>query len=181
MAGTEDLETALAPICSSLGVELVDLELAGGSLQLTIERADPIDLDLIADVTRIVSGFLDEHEALAPSGHYDLEVSSPGLERRLRRREHFLRAIGETVTLRTLPGVEGARRIEGVLASVDDAGITLAVDGTETRYFSFDEIERAKTVFDWQAALRVDGQHRDAIDHGRGKQKMAAKTREAQR
>ncbi|HWD24268.1 MAG TPA: ribosome maturation factor RimP [Acidimicrobiales bacterium] len=181
MAGTENLETALGPICSSLGVELVDLELAGRSLQLTIERPEPIDLELVAEVTRIVSGFLDEHEALAPSGQYDLEVSSPGLERRLRRPEHFRRAIGEMVTLRTLPDVEGARRIEGVIASVDEGGLTLSLADAATRHLAFDEIERAKTVFDWQEALRVDGQHRDAIDDERGKRKMTAKTREAQR
>jgi ribosome maturation factor RimP len=181
MAGTDTLETALEPICSSLGVELIDLELAGRSLQLTIERADPIDLELIAEVTRIVSGFLDEHEALAPSGHYDLEVSSPGLERRLRRPEHFRRAIGESVTVRTLAGAEGARRLEGVVASVDEVGFTLGLSETETRHLRFDEIERARTVFDWQEALRVDGQHRDASDAERGKKKMTAKAREAQR
>jgi ribosome maturation factor RimP len=181
VASTEKLETALAPICSHLGVELIDLELAGSSLQVTIERAEPIDLDLIAEVTRLISAFLDEHESLTPATHYELEVSSPGLERRLRRPEHFRRAIGGTVTLRTVPGTDGARRIEGVLESVDADGFVLRVDAAEARHLKFDEVERAKTVFNWQEALRVAGKQRDEVGDEHAEKKMISKPREAQR
>jgi ribosome maturation factor RimP len=179
VAGSNELEAALAPICASVGAELFDVELEGSTLQVTVERPEPIDLDLIAEVTRRISGFLDEHDTLVPASRYELEVSSPGLERRLRRPEHFARAIGETVTVRTVAGSEGARRIEGEIVSVDERGFALEVDGTQ-RYLQFDEVERARTVFDWHAALRGDAGHGGESDDA-GAKKMTTKAREARR
>jgi ribosome maturation factor RimP len=179
VAGSNELEAALAPICASVGAELFDCELDGHTLQITVERSEPLDLDLIAEITRRISGFLDEHDGLAPTGRYALEVSSPGLERRLRRPEHFSRAIGETVSIRTLPGGEGPRRMEGAIISVDEGGVALTVDGAP-RYVRFDEVERAKTVFDWYEALRADARGGDETD-GRAEKKMTTKAREAGR
>jgi ribosome maturation factor RimP len=178
VTGTDELETALAPVCASLGVELFDLELAANTLQITVEGPESVDLELIAEVTRRVSGFLDEHEALAPSGRYELEVSSPGLERRLRRPEHFRRAIDQRVSVRTLVGTEGARRIEGILENVGEDGFDLVADDGR-RHLRFAEVERAKTVFDWQQALRADAKHRDAADDARVKKTTIS--REARR
>lgn len=154
VSGTNDLETALASVCQAVGVELVDLELVGSTLQVTVERNEGLDLDRVADVNRMVSAFLDEHDDLAPAGRYELEVGTPGLERRLRRPEHFRRALATTVSIRTVPGTEGERRIEGVLESVDDEGFDLLTADGASRRIAFDEVERARTVFDWQAALR---------------------------
>lgn len=154
MSGTNDLETALASVCVAVGVELVDVELVGSTLQVTVEANEGLDLDRVADVNRMISAFLDEHDDLAPTGRYELEVGTPGLERRLRRPEHFRRALAAKVSVRTVPGTAGERRIEGVIESVDaDGFVLLSVDG-DSRRVTFDEVERARTVFDWQAALR---------------------------
>jgi ribosome maturation factor RimP len=73
-----------------------------------------------------------------------LEVSSPGLERPLRAPRHFVGAIGSLVKVKTTPTTQGDRRIEGVLDEADDAGVVIA-----GRRLLYDEIDRARTVFEW--------------------------------
>jgi ribosome maturation factor RimP len=117
---------------------------------VTVDRQGGVDLDALADANREVSRTLDDLD-LFP-GSYTLEVSSPGLERRLRTPEHFTRAVGETVTVRTLPDTEAvARRVRGVLRGADEGGITL--EGPEvpegSMWIAYGQIERARTVFEW--------------------------------
>ena len=78
-------------------VELDDLELSGRTLRVIVDAEGGIDLDHITDVSRGVSRLLDESEDLVPDS-YSLEVTSPGLERRLRRPRHYEKAIGRPVT-----------------------------------------------------------------------------------
>ncbi len=150
----DQLFRALTETCAALGLVLDDVVLHGDVLQVTVASpgAD-LDLDRLAEASRAVSALLDERDELAPLGHYELEVSSPGVERRLRRPEQFRRALGERVSVRTLPGVVGERREEGTLSRVSDGGITLVADDGGERTLAFGEIERARTVFDWQAEL----------------------------
>ena len=84
-------------------------------------------------------------------GRYTLEVSSPGVERTLRTPAHFVRAIGETVTVKTRPQVPGERRRRGVLVAADDDGLTLDVDGGPDGgiRLSYSDIDKARTVFVW--------------------------------
>ncbi|MGH9215909.1 MAG: ribosome maturation factor RimP, partial [Acidimicrobiales bacterium] len=108
-----------------------------------------------ADTTRAVSRALDEADPIA--GRYTLEVTSPGLERSLRRPEHFERAVGETVKIRTVAGVDDERRVEGQLVGADTTGVVVrtgvADDGTALeRRLAYQDIERARTVFEWGPA-----------------------------
>jgi ribosome maturation factor RimP len=83
-------------------------------------------------------------------GRYTLEVSSPGLERRLRTPDHFVRAIGSEVTVKTRTEVDGERRFRGTLVAADEAGVTLRLaDDAGDRSLAYDQIEKARTVFDW--------------------------------
>ena len=94
------------------------------------------------------------------SSAFTLEVSSPGLERPLRTPAHFARSVGELVIIKARAGVEGERRLKGTLASSDDTGIELAVEGAEpgqTQHLAFDEIERARTVFEWGPGPKPGG------------------------
>jgi ribosome maturation factor RimP len=149
MGMNERLHEIVDPICAELDTELVDLEYAGGVVRVTIDRPSGVDMDAIARVTRAVSRTLDQHDPIA--GRYTLEVSSPGLERTLRTPAHFLRAVGSTVRIKTRPGVEGERRIDGVLSAADDEGftVTLAAPASGDRRVRYDEVERARTVFEW--------------------------------
>jgi len=152
MGIAERLHDIVAPICVDLDVELVDVDYGGGVVRVTVDRPDGVDMDTIARVTRAVSRALDEHDPI--SGRYTLEVSSPGLERPLRTPAHFRRAVGSTVRVKTRPGVEGDRRIDGVLTAADDDGVTvtLAAPASGERRVRYDEIERARTVFEWGPA-----------------------------
>jgi ribosome maturation factor RimP len=149
---TEKLQAIVATPLADLGIEVSDIELAGGLLRVTVERADgtSIDIDAITEATRIVSRELDVHDPIP--GHYTLEVSSPGLERPLRTPAHFRRAVGQQVAVRTNPGVEGERRVAGLLTTADDEGIVVTTstkEGTTARTLRYADIERARTVFEW--------------------------------
>ena len=138
------------PLLTGRDVELVDVEHGGGFLRVTIDRPGGLDLDTISDVTRDVSRLLDDEDPVP--GHYTLEVSSPGLERRLRTPSHFRRAVGERVTVKTVPGVEGERRFTGTVAEADERSVTFDVDdanGRVRRTLPYGDIERARTVFEW--------------------------------
>ncbi|MDQ6696997.1 MAG: ribosome maturation factor RimP [Actinomycetota bacterium] len=149
MAVTERMRDSIAPVMAELEVELVDIEHVGATVRITIDRPGGIDLELISRATRRISHLLDEVDPLAD--RYTLEVSSPGLERPLRRPSHFARAVGSTVAVKTVAGVEGKRRVTGRLLSAADDGIEIAVEaqGDAPRSIRYADIERARTVFEW--------------------------------
>lgn len=153
------VERLIAPIISDLHLGLYDLELRGGTLRITLERAagfeGALDLDVIALASRLIGRELDHDDPM--SGHYTLEVSSPGLERSLRTPAHFQKAIGQKVAvrLRDIDSVEGeARRMQGVIVSADDHAVTILLDGTESseRVIPYEKIDRARTIFEWGPA-----------------------------
>jgi ribosome maturation factor RimP len=152
MAINERLHDIVDPICADLALELVDLEYAGGVVRVTVDRPGGVDMEAIAAATRAISRSLDEHDPI--SGRFHLEVSSPGLERSLRTPAHFRRAVGSTVRIKTRAGVEGDRRIDGALVAADDDGVTvaLAAPASGERHVRYDDIERARTVFEWGPA-----------------------------
>ena len=147
MSIIERVNQLVEPICADLGVELVDVDHAGGILRVTIERDGGVDIDTISLITRELSRSLDHDDPIP--GRYTLEVSSPGLERPLRRPSHFKRAVGQQIKVKTKPHVEGERRLVGVLATADDDGIELGSDDGTTRALAYDDIERANTIFEW--------------------------------
>lgn len=146
----DELFDLLAPTVARSGLELVDVEVRPGRVRVVVDGPGGARLDAIAEVTGTVSATLDSHDPL-PGQRYTLEVSSPGVERPLRTPEHFARAVGETVTLRTLEGGEGERRFTGTLASANHEGFVLRGEGLGDggRRFTYDGVERARTVFQW--------------------------------
>lgn len=129
-------------------VELDDLELTGRTLRVVIDADGGIDLDHLTDVSRGVSRLLDENEDLLPES-YNLEVTSPGLERKLRRPRHFEKSVGRSVRVKTT----GGQTLTGVLASVDERGIVVDDTRSETAV-SFDDIAKARTVFEAPAKAK---------------------------
>jgi ribosome maturation factor RimP len=151
----ERVADAVAPLLADLDLALYDVEHAGTSIRVVVDRAGGVDVDALTAATRAVSARLDELDPIA--GHYTLEVSSPGLERPLRTPAHFAGAVGSDVTIKTVPGTEGERRLAGVLQSADADGVTVAqADGT-TRSLRYDDIERARTTFAWGPAPKPGG------------------------
>jgi ribosome maturation factor RimP len=148
------------PILADRHVDLYDVEHAGGVLRVVVDREGGLDLDALSDVTRAVSRALDEADPLP--GRYTLEVTSPGLERTLRTAEHFAKAVGETVKIKMAPGVESERRIEGVLAAADGQGISVRTGegNADVRRLTYDEVLRARTVFNWGPGPRDEKRER---------------------
>jgi ribosome maturation factor RimP len=141
---SERVRALVTPSLEHAGVEVVDVELAGNVLRVTIDRPGGVDLDLISVTSKQVSADLDREGDDFIPGRYVLEVSSPGIERPLRTPQHFQRVIGTTVALKTHPGTEGERRIEGVLEAADDHGVVVA-----GRAIPYSDIEKARTRFVW--------------------------------
>jgi ribosome maturation factor RimP len=127
----EELKNLLEPTVLRLGFELSDLEMKlGGSegyVRVFIDHPDGIGLEDCEAVSRAVSALLDVEDPLP--GHYNLEVSSPGLDRKLTKPEHFQRFMGEQVKVKMRFPVEGRRRFRGTLVSTDDTAIVVEVDG----------------------------------------------------
>ncbi|MEO5838085.1 MAG: ribosome maturation factor RimP [Acidimicrobiales bacterium] len=150
MGIVERVNQLVEPICADLGVDLFDVDHAGGILRVTVEREGGVDIGTISLITRELSRALDHDDPIP--GRYTLEVSSPGLERPLRRQTHFVRSVGQRIKVKTKPHVEGERRLEGTLAAATDDGIQLVGDDGTTRALAYDDIERANTIFEWGPA-----------------------------
>lgn len=181
MGTAEKVERVLAPVVASCGLELIDIEANTGRLKVTVDREGGVDLDTIGSATGAISRALDDADAV-PGGRYELEVSSPGVERRLRRPEHFAAQVGARVAVKTKPGSEGERRVEGRLAVVDEDGFELVDETIEggSRKIAYDEVERAVTVFDWRAALAGTSAPSARKEH-RARRKSAARNGQEQR
>ncbi len=158
MADQSAVRAAAEPVLASLGLELIDIEIVGSgrarTLRLTIDRDGGIDLDALAEANGPVSDALDATDAL--SGPYNLELSSPGVERPLRRPSDFRRFVGTRISVKSHDPVDDSRRHRGLLVEADDSGIVLEVDGQHRR-FGYDAVASARTVFEWGPAPKPKG------------------------
>lgn len=126
-----ELIELLEPTVERLGYELTDLEVRlggrGGVVRVFIDHPDGIGLDDCETVSLAVSALLDVEDPLP--GQYNLEVSSPGLDRKLTKVEHFQRFAGETVKVQMRFPIAGRKRFRGTLVSSTDENIVIEVDG----------------------------------------------------
>jgi ribosome maturation factor RimP len=144
------LARLVAPVADELGVAVYDIEDASGTLRVLLDRPGGVDVDTLSDASRRISRSMDEDGSFSSTSL--LEVSSPGLERKLRTPAHLQGAVGERVKVKLRPGIEGDRRIEGTLTAVGDRTITVTPDDGPDRTVRTDDITSAHTVFVWEAA-----------------------------
>jgi len=126
-----------------LGYELVDLELANGGrlMRLFIDKAGGVNVEDCAVVSNHLTRLL-----VVESVDYDrLEVSSPGLDRPLKRPQDFARFVGERAQVKVRLPLNGRRRFVGKLQNVGEVGIELEVDG-ELVSIGFSDIDKARLV-----------------------------------
>ena len=143
----DELAKLLEPTVERLGYELADLEVRlgskGGLVRIFIDKPEGIDLDDCEKVSLAVSALLDVEDPVP--GNYNLEVSSPGLDRKLTKVELFQRFEGETVKVQMRFPIEGRRRFRGTLVSSDDENIVVEVDG-ESHSLPLKTIDTARLV-----------------------------------
>ncbi|PHM74930.1 hypothetical protein Xkoz_00465 [Xenorhabdus kozodoii] len=148
--GLSTLEQKLTEIISApveaLGFELVGLEFIRArvsTLRVYIDSEEGITVDNCADVSHQVSAVLDVEDPVP--GLYNLEISSPGLERPLFKAEHYQRFIGEEVSLVLRMAMQNRRKWQGIIKVVDGEMITVTVDGKD-EVFALSNIQKANLV-----------------------------------
>ena len=138
------------PVAAGLGLEIVRVRVMSGKkprLQIMTDRLDGsgVDVDDCARLSRALSDVFEVEDPV--SGEYDLEISSPGIDRPLTTLAHFARWEGYEARIELDRMVEGRKRFRGLLAGVEDGNVLLDMDGEEdTALIPFDWIADAKLV-----------------------------------
>jgi ribosome maturation factor RimP len=141
-------------IADGEAMEVVDVELrregsrAGRVLRLYLDKEGGPNVDDLGRVSRQLSELLDAHDIV--EGSYTLEVSSPGINRPLKKPEHFQRFIGKRVRIRTGDMIDGRRSFLGILREVSGDTITIEVEG-KSYHIPFSGIEKSNYEHDWSA------------------------------
>lgn len=146
----ETIERIVKPVLESLSYRLVERELVadGGRLilRIYIDKKNGVTVEDCSTISRTLSAHLDVEGPIP--GPYELEVSSPGIERPLRYPEDFTQFTGETIKLRTREPIDGRQNYRGTLVKSDAQNIVMNVDGRE-HIIPFSALQRARIVKVW--------------------------------
>lgn len=139
----------IEPVLERNGLELVDVEYrrepVGMVLRVFIDRPEGVDLEVCSEASACIDTELEAVEFLKEA--YTLEVSSPGLERRLTKPAHFQRFVGQEVQIRRVQALEGRKKYSGTLAAADETSVSLDTDEGVKR-FEYTEIAKANLKYD---------------------------------
>lgn len=148
-ASISDIVRSLAlPIVAESGCELVDVEFikegADWFLRVYIDKDGGISLDDCEHVSKPLNKAIDD---LDPIPHpFYLEVSSPGIERPLKKAKDFEKAIGKAVEVKLFVAVDGLKRFEGILESYNEKQISVKIESDEIKTFQLEQIAKIKTI-----------------------------------
>lgn len=133
-----------------LGYELYDVEYVKEGkeyhLCIYIDKPDGINISDCEKVNDVINPILDEADYIAEQ--YFLEVSSAGLEKKLRKKEHFEKQIGNKIEVNLYSKIDNKKDLQGILKEYNDEFLLLQVSEKDVK-ISFNQIANAKTVFDW--------------------------------
>ena len=136
----------ITKIVESCGVSLYDTEIASEFdkkiFRIYITSKEGINLDKCAEISRILSPIFDVEPPL--DGEYLLEVSSPGIERKLLKPEHFIASIGEKVKIK----LKDKEKFVGILEGFENNTLRVRVE-SELKEISLDALDKARTYFEW--------------------------------
>jgi ribosome maturation factor RimP len=142
-------------LAANEGLEIVDIELkheggrSGRVLRVYMDKEGGPSLDELSRVSRGLSDLLDEHDDVV-DGAYTLEVSSPGINRPLKRPEHFSRFVGKKIRVHTRDMINGRRSFLGELLEVSAEKIAVNQDGARWE-IPFSQIDKSNYEHDWSA------------------------------
>jgi len=146
----EEWEEILRPILEEEAAELVKAQVQRGRsslcLRFFVDREDGIGIEDLARLSRKIGMTLDADPEMA--GKYELEVSSPGMDRPVRTEAHFRRFAGERVHIWTVQPVDGNNHFEGVILGCNHGIASVRVDGLGTMDFDLAQIDRAELRLD---------------------------------
>ena len=144
------VQNLLEPIIQNLGYELYDvLYIKEGKdyyLRIVIDKESGIDINDCEKVNDAINDILDEADYI--KDQYFLEVSSPGVERLLRKEKHFEKQIGNKISVKLFKAIENQKEIVGILKSYNLDELIIEQENKEMR-IEVKNIAIAKTVFDW--------------------------------
>jgi ribosome maturation factor RimP len=152
MGALEEVRDLAESVTRHRRLRLWDVEVGGragsSTVRVFVDSDEGVDLDTVAEVSEELSRGLDLRDPVP--GRYTLEVSSPGLERNLRRPEHFALSTGRRACVKTRsPVVGSSHRLDGVILGSDTETVKLRLDTDDVVSVGFDEIKYARTVFEW--------------------------------
>lgn len=141
------LESDIKKMVESIGLSLYDTAILNENDQtifrVSVTKAGGVSLDQCVEATHLISPLLDVTSPV--SGEYRLEVSSPGIERKLKTIDHFAQSIGEKVVFSTI----NKEKFDGELVSVVNDEITVKTKDGGVHTVPFRSISKAKTYFEW--------------------------------
>lgn len=144
------VEQLLEKIIVDLGYDLYDVryekEAKDYYLRIIIDKPAGIDINDCETVNNAINDILDEADYI--KDQYFLEVSSPGLERILRKEKHFLSQIGKEVSVKLFKPINKQKELIGILEEYNENELTIKVED-ETLKINLKDIAIAKTVFNW--------------------------------
>lgn len=152
----ESLEKELSELVDDEGLELLAAELVGSGprtvLRLVIDGPSGVTLDQCAEVSRQASAILDVADAIRHT--YVLEVTSPGLDRKLYRRQDYNRFAGRTVKVKMEPSYRAHRAVVGELVGLVGDELHLRTPAGDAVSLPFDRVAEARLEVDWHAVLK---------------------------
>lgn len=151
----EQIEVLIEPVAASIGCELVACEWgfeAGGSiLRVFIDKPEGVTVKDCEKLSHLLGPVLDVEDIVL--GRYNLEISSPGLERPLKKLKDFERFAGQTIRLKTKIPIEHRSRFKGQLKGLEEDVIVMESDGEVFR-IPHKEVEKARLEVDWAQAMK---------------------------
>lgn len=155
------VEQIASDVCRGLGCVLYDIEFmgtgAGRTLRIYVDKDGGPGIEDCSNVSKGLNAVLETDENLVPGGPYNLEVSTPGVDRLLKKPWHFEKVIGKKIRIRSATALEtfgvtdpkwkNVKQVEEVLSAADPSGVTFAVKECSFRV-PYESIEKAKVVFE---------------------------------
>lgn len=147
---TQAVTELATPVLEDLDVELWDVEFTshGGEqyLRIFIDKASGVTIDDCELVSKTLDPLLDEADLIKTG--YMLEVSSAGVERTLKKSEHFVRYIGSLIEVKLFKAVEGSKKYSGTLIEYDSEHLVIDLDGSPLS-IPLENLSRANLKFVW--------------------------------